>query len=452
VAEDSFKILQLVNFSAMKKWDAKQFSETMVKSIYPVERLGKHIIKQISKAKLFNYPNDSFEILGISNDIGMFDAYSVCGVAIHQPYKIVENGFLAYNPYRVNVGSVGLKTEQLRGKYISPAYVVFSCKNTLLPEYLYLLIKSAMFNKFIRKNTTGSVRQTLSFENLARVRVPVPVIEEQNVLIKEYENTIARAEACENEVARLEKSISSTVDTFLETSERSACINAGLNIIRFSNTEQWGVDKLLNNTVTRSKKYKVVKLETLCDIGSGGTPSRNMASYYTGKIPWVKTAEVINDIIYDTEEKITEDAIHNSSAKKYAAGSLIIAMYGQGQTRGRTAKLGIDATTNQACAVLHNIDKEQVLTDYLWVYMQAEYNRLRALASGNNQPNLNSQIIKSYPIVLPPISSKNPYEVTQAKIVTHITEIKKQIKALREKAESLRQLAKKDFEETVFSK
>ena len=62
-------------------------------------------------------------------------------------------------------------------------------------------------------------------------------------------------------------------------------------------------------------------------------------------------------------------------------------MYGQGKTRGRTAKLGVDATTNQACAVLHNIDNSKVLTDYLWIYLMNEYDRLRELASGNNQPN-----------------------------------------------------------------
>lgn len=61
-------------------------------------------------------------------------------------------------------------------------------------------------------------------------------------------------------------------------------------------------------------------------------------------------------------------------------------MYGQGLTRGRTAKLGIDASTNQACAVLFDIDNSIILTDYLWMYLMGEYDRLRELASGNSQP------------------------------------------------------------------
>ena len=71
----------------------------------------------------------------------MFDAYSELGKNIKQPYIYVENGCLAYNPYRINIGSIGLKTDKLNNEYISPAYVVFKCKETILPEYLYLVLK-----------------------------------------------------------------------------------------------------------------------------------------------------------------------------------------------------------------------------------------------------------------------------------------------------------------------
>jgi restriction endonuclease S subunit len=83
-----------------------------------------------------------------------------------------------------------------------------------------------------------------------------------------------------------------------------------------------------------------------------------------------------------------------------------MAMYGQGETRGRTAKLGIDAATNQACAVLYDIKNSMVLTDYLWYYLQFRYDDIRSMASGNNQPNLNAEKIKNYDIVVPPISKQ----------------------------------------------
>ncbi|MBP5451015.1 MAG: restriction endonuclease subunit S [Treponema sp.] len=217
-----------------------------------------------------------------------------------------------------------------------------------------------------------------------------------------------------------------------------------MNFIYFSNLELWGVEKNQNKKIIRNKKYSTVKLETLCMVGSGGTPDRSNDSYYKdGNIPWVKTTEVVDEYISDTEEKITQKGLENSSAKLYEKGSLIIAMYGQGKTRGRTAKLNIAASTNQACAVLYDINNNLVLTDYLWFYFQNEYDRIRDLAYGNNQPNLNAGMIKEYPIVLPPLE-------VQIEMVAHINQIKSQVKEFRSKAAELRVSAKNDFERTIF--
>lgn len=153
---------------------------------------------------------------------------------------------------------------------------------------------------------------------------------------------------------------------------------------------------------------------------------------------------MINDIIFDTEEKITIDAIENSSAKIYLKGSLIIAMYGQGLTRGRTAKLGIDASTNQACAVLYNINNEIILTDFLWIYLIGEYNRLRALASGNNQPNLNAQIIKDYKVVIPPLS-------IQKGIIKNFSDLKLKVKEIEFEFKKQTLIAEQEFENEIFT-
>lgn len=87
-------------------------------------------------------------------------------------------------------------------------------------------------------------------------------------------------------------------------------------------------------------------------VTSGGTPSRNNNNYWGGTIPWVTTAEVDFNTITDTAEKITEEALNNSSAKLFPKGTILMAMYGQGKTRGKVAKLGIKASTNQACAAI----------------------------------------------------------------------------------------------------
>ena len=206
---------------------------------------------------------------------------------------------------------------------------------------------------------------------------------------------------------------------------------------------EWGYDRIKKKGFGISQKYPSKQIQDICSLGSGGTPSRSNPSYYQGDIPWVKTGEVVNDVIFNTEEHINQNALENSSAKLYPKGSLIIAMYGQGDTRGRTAKLGIDATTNQACAVLYNIDNNMVLTDFLWYYLQARYDDLRSLASGNNQPNLNAGKIKDYEVVIPPLDIQNI-------IVLRITELKQQIKLLEHQAESLYNKAIDEFDKAIF--
>lgn len=437
-------ILKTVLFRDFSKWDVKQFFMKQIKSSYPITFLSELLNEETEKKKLSKFPNEDFGILGISNEEGMFDAYTEKGKNINQPYKIIKNDFIAYNPYRVNVGSIGIKKEHLKNEYISNAYVVFSTKENLLADYLFLLMHTNKFNQLIRDNTTGSVRQTLSFENLGKIAIPVPSIPEQKAIVQKYQDTISKAEAIEKEANFLLNDSHLYFDSLLQIEDIKPSFVSGLNFIHYKNIDLWGIDKNLCRKTIRNKKYKTVPLENLCSVGSGGTPSRNHSEYYRdGNIPWIKTTEVIDEIISDTEEKITQKGLENSSAKLYEANSLIIAMYGQGKTRGRTAKLNVRATTNQACAVLYDINENLVNIDYLWFYFQNEYERIRELASGNNQPNLNAGMIKTYPIVLPPLPVQN-------EIVEHINQIKAQVKDLRQQAKELREKAKLEFERSVF--
>ena len=156
---------------------------------------------------------------------------------------------------------------------------------------------------------------------------------------------------------------------------------------------------------------------------------------------WVKTGELKNEVLYDTEEKITKLGLNNSSAKLYPAGSLLIAMYGA--TIGQTAKLGVEATTNQACAVLFDINNSLVATDYLWLYVQSQMEKLKSMAYGGAQPNINAGIVANLSIPLPPLAVQN-------EIVEHINNQKSRIKDLKQLVEDLRQEALVKFEKEIF--
>ncbi len=148
--------------------------------------------------------------------------------------------------------------------------------------------------------------------------------------------------------------------------------------------------------------WTVSTIGEVAQISSGGTPSRANPQYWlNGTIPWVKTGEVNYCIITKTEEKITELGMRESAARVYSKGTLLVAMYGQGITRGKVAILGIDAATNQACAALR-ITNKQVCTEFLYHVLSHGYERLRSLAHGGQQQNLNADLIRSFSFGLPP--------------------------------------------------
>jgi type I restriction enzyme S subunit len=154
------------------------------------------------------------------------------------------------------------------------------------------------------------------------------------------------------------------------------------------------------------ESWKVVKLGDIVKISSGGTPSREKKQYWVeGTLSWVKTTEINYFRIKETAEKITELGLRNSSAKLFPRGTLLMAMYGQGITRGRVGILDIDATTNQACAALLGDPK---INEYLFYYLTFIYKKIRKLGHGANQKNLNASLIKSIKV---PVCSTKEMEV-----------------------------------------
>ena len=121
----------------------------------------------------------------------------------------------------------------------------------------------------------------------------------------------------------------------------------------------------MRENINLPKHWQVKRLGEVCQTTSGGTPSRSQSKYYNGTIPWVKSGELDKGLILETEEKITQEAIENSSAKIFPKGTLLIALYGA--TIGKLAFLGIDAATNQAvCGIFKN---ENIDSNYLFHFL-----------------------------------------------------------------------------------
>jgi type I restriction enzyme S subunit len=149
------------------------------------------------------------------------------------------------------------------------------------------------------------------------------------------------------------------------------------------------------------KEWEAHKLKTIGRITSGGTPSREQSDYWNGDIPWVTTTNINFKTILKTDEYITDKGLENSSAKLFLPGTLLMAMYGQGKTRGKVAILGIKATTNQACAAI-TLD-DTVHNSFIFYNLSNRYNEIRSYSNTGNQENLNGEIIKNIIVPLPPL-------------------------------------------------
>lgn len=150
------------------------------------------------------------------------------------------------------------------------------------------------------------------------------------------------------------------------------------------------------------KSWVESRLGTIARFSSGGTPSRDVSNYWAGgTIPWVKTTEIDYCTITTTEERITQTGLDNSSAKVLPAGTLLLAMYGQGITRGRVAILGIDAATNQACAAIRPHSEDEISTAFLYHFLEFHYEALRQRGHGANQMNLSMTLLKEFPVCYP---------------------------------------------------
>lgn len=147
---------------------------------------------------------------------------------------------------------------------------------------------------------------------------------------------------------------------------------------------------------------------TIADVGDvyvGGTPRRSEASYWNGDVPWVSSGEVANTRISETRELITREGLSGSSAKLHPPGSVLIAMIGEGKTRGQSAILDIEASTNQnVAAIVPN--RDIVDPEYLWRWALGHYQATRAAGRGGNQPALNKQRVRNLPVPVPPIEEQ----------------------------------------------
>lgn len=444
--KDKYTYLNLLTFSLLNLWDVKRYtSETNLEFGNRV-RLRDILVpfsKSITKNEIIE---NKWRIISKINFGGELFLREFDEVSTYKGnLTLVPENSIIFSKINVRHGCIYFHGKGKTPFCVSSEYPTFVFDETKVNgAFLQMLLRTSEFKKLLNSKSTGISKARVKKDEFLDIEIPLPEFIEQERIVNVYNHKVEQVKQLDKEAEELERGIDGYLSMKLGIKEHKLQVALkGLQFSHFSNSEKWGYEFLRKSGSINEGKYTTKELRKVCTISSGGTPSRSNKEFYIGNIPWIKTGEVVNNVIYDTEEKISQEAIENSSAKVYPKDSLIIAMYGQGATRGRTAKLGIDSSTNQACAVLFNIDNSILLTDYVWVYLMNEYERLRAMASGNNQPNLNAGMINSYHIQIPPME-------VQQEIIDYFFETRKKINELKQQVELNKDLAQKEFENEIF--
>ncbi len=241
-------------------------------------------------------------------------------------------------------------------------------------EYLYYFLKAS--KQEAEKAANGTTFKEISLKAFSKLAIPLPPPKEQQAIVSKIEELLSDLENGKQQLLLAQQQLKIYRQSLLK----------------------WAFEGKLTNKEVKDGKlpngWRVRKLGEVCTTTSGGTPSRGIKSYYEGNIPWVKSGELDKGLITVTEEKISEEAVKNSSAKIFPKGTLLIALYGA--TIGKLAFLGVEAATNQAvCGIYQN---ENINSNFLYYYLVFKKPSLVKQGIGGAQPNISQGILKNLEI------------------------------------------------------
>lgn len=345
------------------------------------------------------FPDQVFELLSIpAFDAGRPEV--VRGRDIGSSKQVVQPGDVLLSKIVPHIRRAWVVSPTTSHRLIASGEWIVFRDERFLPGYLKHLLTSDEFHRQFMQTVSGVGGSLLRARpaEVAKIRVSVPSkVEQQRVAtILDKADSLSR--------------------------KRQEAIRLADEFLRAVFYEKFG------DPVTNSNRLPTNRIDRLCDVATGSTPARNRADYYDGSHPWIKTGEVDTPLITSAEEHISDTAIAETNCKLFPVGTLLIAMYGQGKTRGKVGMLGIPAATNQACAAI--LPSQKINRHFLYTQLSLMYEHLRAMGRGGNQENLNLSMIKSLEVLVPPDHLVDEFLGVRQKVSEMTT------KALRAQAET----------------
>ncbi len=361
-------------------------------------------------------------------------------------------------------------------------------------KLLLNFINSPIIRKEIERLQTGTTRKRISRGNLSNIKFPIPPLNEQHRIVSkieelfsELDNGVSNLKLTQNQLKVYRQALlkyafegklteqwrkennPEPAEKLLERIKKERQNRYEQELKDWKDAvKAWEKDRKTGKKPGKpraQKHFEIRKdeidgLKSLPDVwqyskivnisfvGTGVTPLKSKSEYYeNGDIPWV-TSGALNDwIVNEPSDYVTKKALTETNLKIYPKGTLLVALYGEGKTRGKCSELSFDSTTNQAIAAIVQVDLEKKLRKYLKYYLLKNYAEIRELAVGGAQPNLNLGIIENTIVPIPP---EHEIEFIMDELEAQfsvIQNLEKTIESGLQRSEALRQsILKKAFE------
>ena len=334
--------------------------------------LGK-LISQKKERYCADIPDD-VEIFSVTNEEGFVRSEEFFKKQVFSKditgYKIVRKGDFAYNPSRINVGSVALLSD-IEIATVSPIYEVFRPNENIIGEYLLYFLKSRVGLNLINHYSEGAVRHSLKYDGLSRIPIPLPPLPLQQKIVEILEEA--------DSLRKLRK----------QADEKMKDLTPSLFV------------EMFGDPTTNPKRWGVKKLGEIAEIKSGGTPSRKREEYFKGAIPWVTSVSLSKPYLTadDAKELITQDAIENSATKLIGRKSVL---FGNRVCVGNVAiNLCNICFSQDVLAILYHEDF--LVPEFLWFYLLQKKVYFERITRGSTIKGITVSTLQNTVIPLPPL-------------------------------------------------
>jgi type I restriction enzyme, S subunit len=328
-------------------------------------------------------------------------------------YKVVQPGDLVVNKMKAWQGSMGVSAHE---GIVSPAYITCSTKSErVLPGYLHYLLRSSsligVYNSLSYGVRVG--QWDMHYEDFKQIRVPLPPMDEQDRIVTFLDQKIAEIDGAISQKEKLIELLSEQHTAVITKETRGAANNTQTS--RDSNIS-W-----LGHIPTN---HRLTRLGFIAKVGNGSTPNRSVLGYWNGgTIPWMNSSRVNDFEIIEADQFITNRAVRECHLPVVKAGSLLIAITGEGKTRGMAAITRIDTTINQHLAYI-SVTDSQVDPEFLLYYLTGIYQILRdeSSAQGSTKGAITCGELAKVPVLLPPLEEQRTALVQIKNQLQHINQ------------------------------